>query len=96
MKHILLLIFYKRTYFLQTPPYGYYKKSPELLTGNDRFEGFTIDLIGEIANILQFNYEFERETRYGSFDNVTRKWDGMVQQIREEVGILVINHHHHI
>ena len=36
----------------QSQPYSMYKISQEGLTGNDRFEGYAIDLIKEIADIL--------------------------------------------
>ncbi|CAH4033917.1 glutamate receptor ionotropic, kainate 3-like [Pieris brassicae] len=67
-----------------TPPYGYIKESIMKLEGNDRYEGFTIDLIDKIADILGFNYEFEVEGDYGSFDDDTQKWSGMVLKLREE------------
>ncbi|CAH2084754.1 unnamed protein product [Euphydryas editha] len=68
----------------KTAPYGYEKKSPEHLEGNDRYEGFTIDLIEKIAEILGFNYEFELEEDYGIIDAVTHKWTGMVLKLLEE------------
>ena len=36
----------------KSQPYSMYKISQEGLTGNDRFEGYAIDLIKEIADIL--------------------------------------------
>ncbi|VVD05443.1 unnamed protein product, partial [Leptidea sinapis] len=47
------------------------------LEGNDRYEGFTIDLIEKIADILGFSYEFEVETDYGTLDPVTKKQSGI-------------------
>ena len=38
--------------FSQSPPYSMVTQSEERLTGNDAFEGFAIDLIAEIAEIL--------------------------------------------
>ena len=35
------------------------KETSEQLIGNDRFEGFCIDLIHEIATDLGFNYTFQ-------------------------------------
>ena len=37
---------------LQSPPYSMHKESTEKLVGNDKFEGYAIDLIAEIAKIL--------------------------------------------
>ena len=36
----------------QSHPYSMFKESSEKLVGNDAFEGFAIDLIEEIAQIL--------------------------------------------
>ncbi|XP_045449719.1 glutamate receptor ionotropic, kainate 3-like [Melitaea cinxia] len=68
----------------KTAPYGYEKKSPDHLEGNNRYEGFTIDLIEKIAEMLGFNYEFELEADYGGIDTVTHKWTGMVLKLMEE------------
>ncbi|XP_072932713.1 glutamate receptor ionotropic, kainate 3-like [Epargyreus clarus] len=67
-----------------TAPYGYVKQSFEELEGNDRYEGFTIDLIDRLAELLGFNYEFEVESDYGTYDSATRRWSGMVLTLREE------------
>lgn len=32
------------------------KESSEMLQGNDRFEGFVVDVIDEVSKILGFNY----------------------------------------
>lgn len=55
------------------------------LEGNDRYEGFTIDLFAMIADMLGFSFELEVEPVYGSFNKTTGKSTGMVQKIREEV-----------
>lgn len=61
------------------------KESSDQLEGNDRYEGFTIDLIDKLSEILGFGYEFEVEDEYGSRDPVTHKWNGMALQLMEDV-----------
>lgn len=63
------------------------KKSEFELEGNDRYEGFAIDLIGRLGDMLDFGYEFEEEADYGSFTD--GKWTGMVQKLREDVRIRI-------
>lgn len=60
------------------------KLSHETLEGNDRYEGFTIDLIEKLSEILGFSYEFEVEQDYGS-KTETGEWTGMALQLREDV-----------
>lgn len=57
------------------------------LTGNDRFEGYSINLIDEIAKELNFKYEFTLtpDGKYGSYNRVTKKWDGLVKQLLDRV-----------
>lgn len=71
----------------QTPPYGMLKDSAQQLTGNDRFEGFGIDLIHELSLMLGFNYTFQLQEDgvYGSINNVTKEWSGMVRELIDEV-----------
>ncbi|XP_028050144.1 glutamate receptor ionotropic, kainate 2 isoform X2 [Monomorium pharaonis] len=66
-----------------TDPYGMLKESTDVITGNERYEGFAIDIIQEMSMLLGFNYTFEVQTdnAYGSFNNVTKKWNGMLGKI---------------
>ncbi|KYN07451.1 Glutamate receptor, ionotropic kainate 2 [Cyphomyrmex costatus] len=75
-KHFLVLI-------SLTQPYGMLKESSSRIIGNDRYEGFAIDIIQEMSKMLGFNYTFEVQIdkAYGSFNNITKKWDGMLGKI---------------
>ncbi|XP_076751091.1 glutamate receptor ionotropic, kainate 2 isoform X2 [Xylocopa sonorina] len=62
-------------------PYGMLKESADMMTGNERYEGFGIDIIQELSKMLGFNYTFEvqGDNVYGS--NVNGKWTGMLGKI---------------
>lgn len=53
------------------------------LEGNDRYEGFSKDLIHEIASIFKFKYSFYivGDNQYGSPHPVTKKWNGLIRDI---------------
>uniref|UniRef100_A0A182K4K3 Uncharacterized protein n=1 Tax=Anopheles christyi TaxID=43041 RepID=A0A182K4K3_9DIPT len=75
-----------RTFLVLTaisPPYGMLKDTAIKLSGNDRFEGFGIDLIHELSLMLGFNYTFllQEDGVYGSLNRDTKKWNGMVQEL---------------
>ncbi|KAG6450834.1 hypothetical protein O3G_MSEX006792 [Manduca sexta] len=72
----------------KTAPYGFEKQSSTELEDNDRYEGFTIDLIDMLSNILGFSYKFRVESNYGSLD--TGEWDGMVRELMDEKADLAI------
>ncbi|XP_026748816.2 glutamate receptor ionotropic, kainate 3-like [Galleria mellonella] len=74
----------------KTQPFTYIKYTSETLEGNDRFEGFAVDLIEYLSRILGFSYEFELETDYGSINKETGKWTGMVLKLRDERADLAI------
>lgn len=63
------------------------RDSAQQLTGNERFEGFGIDLIHELSLMLGFNYTFrlQEDGAYGSLNNVTKEWNGMIRELLDEV-----------
>ena len=72
---------------MQSQPYFMNKESKELLTGNDRFEGFVIDVIDEISQMLGFHYIFKvvDDGNYGSINRVTGEWNGMIRELLDGV-----------
>ncbi|VVD05444.1 unnamed protein product [Leptidea sinapis] len=68
-------------------PYGMLKESSKKLEGNDRYEGFGIEIIEELAKMNEFNYTFEiqEDGVYGSLDSKTQKWNGMMEKIIDGV-----------
>ncbi|KAL4716078.1 hypothetical protein ACJJTC_013855 [Scirpophaga incertulas] len=67
-------------------PYGMHKESPAILEGNDRYEGFGIELIEELSKMNGFNYTFEIQADgvYGSYDAKSGKWTGMMEKIMDD------------
>jgi hypothetical protein len=63
------------------------RESTVALKGNDQFEGFGIELIHELSLMLGFNYTFELQLDnvYGSYNNKTKQWTGMILQLLKEV-----------
>ncbi|XP_067367377.1 glutamate receptor ionotropic, kainate 3 isoform X1 [Channa argus] len=72
-------------------PYVMLKKSDKALVGNDRFEGFCIDLLKELANILGFTYEIRLvpDGKYGSQDD-KGQWNGMIRELIEHRADLAV------
>lgn len=59
----------------------------EVLTGNDRYEGFSMDLITEISKILNFKFEFElaADGKYGNYDPEKKAWNGLIKDLLDRV-----------
>lgn len=57
------------------------------LSGNDRYEGFCIDLIKELAQMLGFNYTFiqQPDNKYGNCNKTTEICDGMLGKVQQGV-----------
>lgn len=59
----------------------------EGLTGNDRYEGFSKDLMDAISSRLKFKYTLVlvKDKGYGNIDKDTGKWSGMIREILDRV-----------
>ncbi|RZF41431.1 hypothetical protein LSTR_LSTR000145 [Laodelphax striatellus] len=66
-----------------THPYGMLKETSHKLTGNERFEGFGIDLIHELSLKCGFNYTFrlQPDKSSGNPNPKTGKWNGMIGEV---------------
>lgn len=66
-----------------------FKKSDTPLSGNERFEGFCIDLLRELASILGFTYELRlvEDGKYGVQDENSGQWNGMVRELMDHVSL---------
>ncbi|KAF0022694.1 hypothetical protein F2P81_025086 [Scophthalmus maximus] len=73
-------------------PYVMFKKSDKPLYGNDRFEGYCIDLLRELSNILGFTYEVRlvEDGRYGAQDENTGQWNGMIKELMDHRADLAV------
>lgn len=65
------------------------KKNHENLIGNDKYEGFLVDLFARIAHDLHFDYELYEspDGNYGSKDD-KGNWNGMIRELI--VGVRII------
>lgn len=65
----------------------------DVLTGNARYEGFSMDLIDGIAGILGFKYEFRlaEDGKYGNYDPVTKSWNGLIKDLLDRVSVKQIH-----
>lgn len=63
-----------------------FRKSDKTLFGNDRFEGYCIDLLKELAHILGFSYEIRlvEDGKYGAQDD-KGQWNGMIKELIDHV-----------
>lgn len=68
---------------LKNEPYFMNKQTTKIVTGNDRFEGYAIDLIEELSRIVGFDYVFKEvdDKKYGKFDIELKAWNGMIREV---------------
>ena len=59
-------------------PYTMHKRSSERMEGNDRFEGYCVDLLHEISKIVGFKYTIKivKDNAYGVAEN--GQWNGLI------------------
>ncbi|XP_050526853.1 glutamate receptor ionotropic, kainate 2-like isoform X2 [Daktulosphaira vitifoliae] len=81
-----------------TEPYFMLKEGHAKLIGNDKYEGYVVDLIQQIAEEINITYEFQVKNHgNGKRDPKTGKFDGIigeVQELRADMGVcdLTITH----
>lgn len=65
------------------------RESAEHLRGNDRYEGFAIDVIERISKLEGFKYTLvlRNDGKNGVFDPAAGKWTGMIGDILEKVNM---------
>lgn len=70
-------------------PYVMYKKNHEQLEGNERYEGYCVDLAYEIAKHVRIKYKLSivGDGKYGARDPETKIWNGMVGELVYGVSI---------
>uniref|UniRef100_A0A2K6GWI4 Glutamate receptor n=1 Tax=Propithecus coquereli TaxID=379532 RepID=A0A2K6GWI4_PROCO len=64
-------------------PYVMYKKNHEMFEGNDKYEGYCVDLASEIAKHIGIKYKIAivPDGKYGARDADTKIWNGMVGEL---------------
>ncbi|KAH9418715.1 hypothetical protein DERP_004041, partial [Dermatophagoides pteronyssinus] len=73
-------------------PYCMYTESSETKIGNERFEGYIIDLVEELSKILGFKYIFKLvdDGVYGTNEN--GEWNGLIGEvIKKKADIAVVD-----
>uniref|UniRef100_A0A4W5QNA9 Glutamate receptor n=1 Tax=Hucho hucho TaxID=62062 RepID=A0A4W5QNA9_9TELE len=75
-----------RTYIVTTileSPYVMLKKNHEQLMGNDKYEGYCVELAAEIAKHVGYTYKLEvvNDGKYGARDAESKMWNGMVGEL---------------
>lgn len=60
-----------------------YKKNYMQMDGNDRYEGYCVDLASEIAKHVGIKYKLSivMDGKYGARDPETKTWNGMVGEL---------------
>lgn len=83
----------KSSFLFQSKPYVMKKSDEAKRLGNDKYEGYCIELIEKLATMLNFQYEFklQRDAKYGSPINAGKTiWNGMLGEINKGEGDLAV------
>lgn len=87
-KHFTINIGVNLVFCRLGPPYLMQKPDPEMiLQGNARYEGFSMDLIKELAEKVNFTFEFRvlPGNDRGSYDAKTKSWSGLLKEVLDRV-----------
>lgn len=66
---------------IEEPPYVMTKC--QNCSGNDKYEGFAIDLLNSISKVAKFDFHIYTvpDGLYGVFDHDTSEWNGIVKEL---------------
>ncbi|XP_055345947.1 glutamate receptor ionotropic, kainate 3-like isoform X2 [Paramacrobiotus metropolitanus] len=80
-------------------PYVMLKPDHDIRIGNDKYEGYAVDLMNIIMQRLELNYTLEDKGKlgHGVYDNTTNSWTGLIGELVNRradvvVGGITINH----
>ena len=61
----------------------------QVTIGNKKYEGYCVDLMYKIGQLLKFKHTFElvEDNKYGTYNPKTKSWDGLVKRILDRVNI---------
>merc|ERR1739838_95834 len=64
-------------------PFLMHKPDAASRLGNDKYDGYIVDLLNELSGKLQSNFylKLASDGRYGAYDNTTDSWTGMVGEV---------------
>lgn len=67
------------------------KKNHEQFVGNDKYEGYIVELAAEIAKHVGYQYKLKivSDGKYGAKDTETKMWNGMVGELVYGVSLSV-------
>lgn len=66
----------------------------QVIIQNKRYEGYCVDLMYKIGQLLKFKHTFElvKDNNYGSYDPLKKTWNGLVKRILDRVSIIDRNY----
>ncbi|CAH0553023.1 unnamed protein product [Brassicogethes aeneus] len=68
------------------------KPPGKLLRGNDRFEGYAVDLMHKICGYLNCSFTFEvvEDGSYGNYNPEKKEWNGLIRQLLDRKADLAV------
>ncbi|XP_016946037.3 glutamate receptor ionotropic, kainate 2 isoform X1 [Drosophila suzukii] len=62
-------------------PYFMMKEDHENFRGREKYEGYAVDLIRKLSELLDFDYEFMIVNGNGKYNPETKQWDGIIRKL---------------
>ncbi|KRT79265.1 hypothetical protein AMK59_8574 [Oryctes borbonicus] len=67
-----------------------FEKKPGENGNNSSYEGYAYDLIAQLAETMNFTFEFEIYKEYGKYDPDTKSWNGLIRALLDRKAHLAI------
>ena len=86
------IFFIRHNIHFQNDPFMMLKEDSEALVGKNKYEGFNVDLIQALSELLGFNYTIQlvADGEYGTHDRVKGEWSGMIGELQSQKADIVV------
>lgn len=61
------------------------REDAENFRGDDKYEGYAVDLIQKLSEMMEFEYEFVIVKGNGKYNPLTKEWDGIMRSLIDHV-----------
>lgn len=61
------------------------REDHENFRGQEKYEGYAVDLIRKLSELMEFDYEFMIVNGNGKYNPETKQWDGIIRKLIDHV-----------
>jgi len=68
-----------------------FRQDHENFRGQEKFEGYAVDLIRKLSELMEFDFEFMIVNGNGKYNPETKQWDGIIRKLIDHVRSSIVS-----